>query len=366
MTNNAAGFNVGALVRGGAFSPRVLVRHADLLDASADGRINDEGEGYLSHFVFDSSLRSHYKANHQSVAGFAGPHVCRWLVLDIDAADLGQALADARKLAATVAERYGEEPPVFFSGSKGFHVLVDLAHRPAPSLSFGKTAKAFAEALAARAGVRIDLSIYDIAHIIRLPNTRHGKTGLYKRRIDFDALFRLNLEAIRDLARHPAGDGIGSTWEPSAQLAADWHDAERAARSQQTARAAVRRDHAAGPDTRAPRFFMDLLRFAVEQDSRHFTLFRAAAWLAEQGAPPSLCRALLTEPGLDVGLPPADVERQIACGIEHARKQAGPVDAMPPDADAAERLAIEHEGNPLPSGALDFPFGANQSEGGPA
>ena len=31
--------------------------------------------------------------------------------------------------------------------------------------------------------------------------------------------------------------------------------------------------------------------------------------------------ALLTEPGRDVGLTPKDVDRQIECGIEHARRQ---------------------------------------------
>lgn len=356
--------NIGALVRGGPFAPRVLCRHADLLNAYADGRIDDEGEAYLSHFAFDSALQAHYKANGGSVAGFAGPHVCRWLVLDIDAADLGQALADARKLARLILQRYGEESHAFFSGAKGFHLVVDLAHRPAPSATFCRTAKAFALALADLAGVKIDPSIYDIAHIIRLPNTKHGKTGLFKRRLEPDALFQLSVDVIRDLARHPAGDGIGPDWTPSAQLAADWADAERAETTQQAARATIRRDHAAGPDTRAPKYLMDLLRFRCDQE-RHATLFRSAGWLTEQGAPPSLVSALLTEPGLDVGLTPSDVARQIDCGIAHARKQAGPADPMPIDAEAAERWAIEHEGDRLPSGALEFPHGANQSEGGP-
>ena len=122
---------------------------------------------------------------------------------------------------------------------------------------------------------------------------------------------------------------------------------------------------------RAPRYFVDFLRFGVDEGERHQTLFRCAAWLTEQGAPPSLCSALLTEPGSDNGLSPKEVARQIACGVEHARKQRGAAADPPPDAadpDAFERWAIQHEADPLPTGAIAFPFGMNDGpygSGGP-
>ena len=108
-----------------------------------------------------------------------------------------------------------------------------------------------------------------------------------------------------------------------AQLADDWREAERATARAAEARAARRGATVGTADDRAPRYFLDLLRFGVDEGERHQTLFRCAAWLTEQGAPPSLVSALLTEPGRDVGLTPKDVERQIACGIEHARRQRG-------------------------------------------
>jgi hypothetical protein len=61
---------------------------------------------------------------------------------------------------------------------------------------------------------------------------------------------------------------------------------------------------------------------------------------------------MLTEPGCDVGLMPRDVDRQIRCGVEHARRQRG----LPPDDEfdeVLERMAIQTEAEPL-----DFPFGA--------
>lgn len=368
----AAAFNVGAFVLGAPTSPRALVRHGDLLAAYADATLDDEREAYLSHFAFGPDMETHYAANRQSVAGFAGPCWARWLVLDIDRADLADALADARRLVTFLHARYPEaegDVPIFFSGGKGFHVLVELAHNPPPAVGFQRTARTLAEALAGRAGVRIDTSVYDIAHIIRLPNTRHPRTGLFRRRIDADALFRLDLDGIREHARHPAGDGIPAVRTVPAKLADDWRAAEAATARAAEARAERHGACARTPDERAPRYFLDLLRFGVDEGQRHQTLFRCAAWLTEQGAPPSLCSALLTEPGRDLGLTPKDVDRQIGCGIEHARRQRGATADPRPDPTAFERWAIAHEADPLPPGALDFPFGALApvaSEGGPA
>ncbi len=362
--------NVGAFVRGAPTSARVLCRHADLLAAYAAGEIDDDGEAYLSHFDFGAEMTTHYRANRNSVAGFAGPCACRWLVLDIDRADLVQALDDARRLVGFIGERYPElddAVPTFFSGGKGFHVLVELFHAPPPAVGFHRTARTFAETLAARAGVKIDAAIYDVNHIVRLPNTRHGRTGLFKRRIDAEALFMLKLDGIRELAKRKDFTGLSSVGRPVPKLVDDWHEAEREADRQGNARADARRDFAG--DVRAPRYLLDLLRFGTDEGERHSTLFRCSAWLTEQGAPPSLVAAVLTEPGRDVGLTPKDVERQIQCGIEHARKQGGGA-AEPPEVDRGD--AWEHPADRLgvvDPAALSFDFGANAagpygSEGG--
>jgi len=320
----ATPFNVGAFVRGAPTSPRALVRHADLLNAYAAGGIDDEREGYLSHFVFGPEMQTHFGANGDSVAGFAGPCSCRWLVLDIDRPDLVQALDDARRLVGFIGERYRElddAVPAYFSGGKGFHVVVELAHGPPPAVGFHRVARTFAETLAGRAGVKIDAAIYDVNHIVRLPNTRHGRTGLFKRRIDAEALFMVEMAGILKMAEREDFTGLTSVGRVVPTLADDWSEAERATARHGDARAAARLDVVA--DVRAPRYFLDLLRFGIDEGERHQTLFRCAAWLTEQGAPPSLAVALLTEPGRDVGLTPRDVDRQIQCGIEHARKQRG-------------------------------------------
>lgn len=321
-------FNVGAFVLGSPTTPRSLVRHGDLLSAYADGAMIERdatGEAYLSHFVYGAEMQSHFAANRNSVAGFVGPCSCRWLVLDIDRTDdLAGALVDARRLVASLYQSYPEtigDVPVYFSGNKGFHILVELAHNPPPAVGFQRTARAFAELLAARAEVKIDTSVFDIARVIRLPNTKHPRTGLFKRLVASESLFQMNVAGILEHAKHPAGDGIPTVLTIPAKLADDWREAEAATARATESRAERRGACAHTPDERAPRYFLDLLRFGVDEGGRHQTLFRCAAWLTEQGAPPSLVAALLIEPGRDVGLTPKDAARQIACGIEHARRQ---------------------------------------------
>ncbi len=346
-------FNVGALVEGAPTSPRLLVSHAELHTAYADGE-QPEREAYLSHFVFGPEMRTHYAANASSVAGFAGPCACRWLVLDIDRANVAVALTDSRRLVTAVVNRYPElegDVPVYFSGNKGFHVLLPLAHRPPPAPEFPRHARAFAETHAADAGVTIDAGIYDVNRIVRLPNTKHPKTGRFKRRVEPRELFSLDAATVLKLAESPGGHGL-PPWDAvvPAQLASDWDAAGRAVAQQVEHRRDARRD-AAPADLRAPKYFLDFLRFGVAEGERHGVLFRAAAWLTEQGAPEPLALAILTEPGRDVGLTPADVDRQIRCGVQHARGQR----------------AAEPE---LAADATDFPFGALAPgitrEGGPA
>lgn len=324
MTATQAG--IGAYIHGPPASARALVRHGELLDAYAEGAIDDDREAYLSHFVFGPELQAHYAANRGSVAGFAGPCSCRWLHFDIDRADdLQAALEDARRLVQFIHARYPElegEVPVYFSGSKGFHVLIELAHSPPPSVQFPQVARTFAEGIAAAAGVRIDSAIYDRSHILRLPNSRHPKTGLFKRLIDIEGLFMRDVAGHLTDARSPWPSAIPFAGKQVPRLADDWHEAERVAARALEARATIRRDAGTAAE-RAPRWLLDFLRFGADVGERHGTLFRSAAWLTEQGAPSSLVSALLTEPGQDVGLPPADVARQIRCGIEHALKQRG-------------------------------------------
>ena len=254
-----------------------LVQWRKLLAAYADCDRDTDHEAYLSHFVYGPEMTAHYKANGLSVAGFAGPTWARWIVFDIDRADLNDALADARKLTTALLQRYPMLDgmiPVYFSGRKGFHVYLELVHEPSPAVGFNAVCRTLAEALAAKAGVKIDTAIYDANRPLRLPNTRHPKTGLFKRRIDLEALFMIDAAGILDYARQPAGDGIPTVGDRFPEIERDWQAAERETFRKAEARAVVRRDAAEG-DARAPKYLLDFLRFGVDEGERRPTLFRA-------------------------------------------------------------------------------------------
>lgn len=321
--------NVGVLVEGTPESPRKLARWRELLTAYADLELDTDCEAYLSHFVFADAMTAHYRANGRSVAGYAGPCWVRYLAFDFDRSELADALADARKLVSVLLQRFPVLDgviPVYFSGSKGFHVYLELCHEPPPAVGFNFVCRTLAEGLAAAAGVKIDTSIYDANRILRLPNSRHPKTGLFKKRIDAADLFKLDVETILDMARYPAGDGMPFVGDRDHKIGEAWEQAERDTIRQREARAAVRREIANG-DAKAPRYFWDFVRFASPETGagmeRHNTLFKCAAWMAEEKSPDRLVHALLTEPGCDVGLSPSEVARTINCGISHARQQAG-------------------------------------------
>ena len=169
-----------------------------------------------------------------------------------------------------------DDAPAWFSGSKGCHVAVELAHNPLPAVGFNRVCRTLAEALAACSGVAIDTAIYDVNHIIRLPNTRHPKTGLFKVRLEAEAPLTLDVSGILETARRPWANGIPAMSAPAVQLVADSQDAEREAVRAAEARDARRGADAHTPDERAPRYFLDLLRFGVDVGERHQTLFRCA------------------------------------------------------------------------------------------
>jgi hypothetical protein len=202
---------------------------------------------------------------------------------------------------------------LFFSGSKGFHLGLPTAlWSPAPTLDFHRTARRFAEHVAELAAVTLDAGVYDRVRAFRAPNSRHPKTGLYKRRLTFDELLG-PLDAILTFAKTPAPFVVPVVTKTSDKAAADWQQAADEVRQEGEAKAARR---AAGNGTPTlNRATLDFVRDGAHQGDRHRLLFSAAANLAEFACPPALVFALLTESGLDSGLPPKEVRRQIECGL---------------------------------------------------
>jgi hypothetical protein len=382
---------LGFRVLGSATSQRRLIDfHASFAAyADCDERAEVEREAYLSAFTYGEDFRKHLKET-GSTRDYDGPCSAPWLWFDLDGEDLDVVLIDARRLAQGILCRYrtldDDALLLFFSGSKGVHIGLPVTWEPAPSVTFHRTARRFAEARAAAVGARIDTGVYDKVRLFRAPNSRHPKTKLHKRRLTLDELLHLDAARIRQLAAAPGPFRVPVVTAADPQAAADWQAALQAIEREAEAKA-ERRAALANGTPQLNRATLDFIRDGADQGDRHRMLFSAAANLAEFGCPPPLAHALLTDAALDCGLAPANVYRQIECGL----KQAGPtvpstpapaIPAPSPTAHSsasADRAALqeqlarlwntppagtgdawESEQERLDAGTHDFPFGANR------
>lgn len=111
---------------------------------------------------------------------------------------------------------------VFFSGSKGFHVIVSTkALDIQPSETLHKVMKHIAGYLKFRLGETelnddgqegiiplnsLDLVVYNNRRMLRLNNSTHAKTGKFKVELTIDELRTKNLDEIKELASTPRRD----------------------------------------------------------------------------------------------------------------------------------------------------------------
>jgi hypothetical protein len=153
-------------------------------------------------------------------------------------------------------------------------------------------------------------------------NSRHRRTGRHKVRIDLDDLLFINADQVRCLAADPVPYDPPASSSPPPRLVADWGEVAVAVRAERDRQ--VRHDT---PNGEARQRINPLTRTlltdptSIRVGERHKTILSAAADLAEFPTVDDLVAALLTSPGLDTGLSPREVARQVQCGIVMARRQ---------------------------------------------
>jgi hypothetical protein len=315
----------GFRIVGSCYNDRRLIDWPSAFAAysQCDDRAQTGSESYLSAFTFGADFAEYLRAA-GTTRGFAGTTCAAWLWFDIDSnGDLHTATSEARRLATWLAERYsltGDELLIFFSGSKGYHVGLPTALWGAtPAKDFNTYCRRHAEAIAAGCRVTIDSAVYDRVRAFRAPNSRHPKTGCYKRFLGLEELLSLRPERIVELAKRPEPFDLPGMPSCNAEAVRDWASAVSTVRHEQDA-LSQRRLHGGVPAA-LNRTTLDVIRDKPSKGDRHRLLFSAAANLAEFNCSFELAYALLSETALDSGLPPSEVRRQIECGLNHHRRQ---------------------------------------------
>lgn len=173
--------------------------------------LNLDRDFYKSIYLFNETQYKEFQER-GSVAGMKDV-VTNKLAFDFDDASNPD---NARQDAMTLIDRLRgngiseESIQIFFSGSKGFEVSVDLKDTMLTPVEAKNIASNLAKDLAS-----FDTSIYNATRIFRVPLTKHNKTGLYKIPLSMDDI-TASAEVIKANAKSNfTPDDIAGAWKPA-------------------------------------------------------------------------------------------------------------------------------------------------------
>lgn len=156
---------------------------------------------HKSIFRYDSQIREYVREKGGTTAGYRGPAYADYLPIEIDGDDLEESGDVARQVVAAVQENL-EIPQdgisIFYSGNRGYHILVPMTifGEMEPSSEFHAVLAELAltiledtdlvgyqEEHDAWRSSSVDLDVYAPQHMLRIPNTVHESSGLFKSQI---------------------------------------------------------------------------------------------------------------------------------------------------------------------------------------
>jgi Primase C terminal 1 (PriCT-1) len=169
---------------------------------------------YATYFFYSDEVLTYMSTQESAptIAGYEGKVWAPFFPIDLDHPDLLLALEAARRLTAFLLERWQIDSSaiqIYFSGSKGFHLTLDtrvfgkiLPSKNLP-LIFDSLRRHLALEIPEPFRDTVDFAIKDRVRLLRLPNTIHEKSKLYKVSLSLDELRRLSPAEIRECAQAP-------------------------------------------------------------------------------------------------------------------------------------------------------------------
>lgn len=186
---------------------------------------------YRTYFRFDRSYIDHFNKNGRSISKYQGKCISDYIPIDIDNANLDEALRIGRDFINYLQHDFDvefESLGVYFSGSKGFHIeiLIHLIGKIEPSENLPLRFKKFVLSFG---NWGFDTKIYDKARLWRIENSINSKSNLYKIRLYARELLDLSIDEIKELAKEPRDNSIFPFYDktkPSPLLTSIWKDTE--------------------------------------------------------------------------------------------------------------------------------------------
>ncbi len=171
-------------------------------------------ECYTTLFCYSKEILEYMKKNvrngRATIAGYQGKVWASFFVMDIDSENLKEALEVSRGLTDYFSSYWDlsqESLLVHFSGSAGFHILLDtrvfgkIEASKNLHLVFSEIRKEIARQAKVKKRDAVDCSIKDKVRLFRVVNTINAKSGLYKVQLTLEELFKSGVEDIRNKAR---------------------------------------------------------------------------------------------------------------------------------------------------------------------
>ncbi len=168
---------------------------------------------YATYFLYSDDILNYMSAQESTaatIAGYEGKVWAPYLPIDLDHATLSISLEAARFLTSTFFEHWQIDPnalQIYFSGSKGFHLMLDtrlfgnvLPARNLPFI-FDSLRRHLAQGVPEHLRETFDFTIRDRVRLLRLPNTIHENSKLYKIILSHDEISRLSEKEIRARAQ---------------------------------------------------------------------------------------------------------------------------------------------------------------------
>jgi hypothetical protein len=164
---------------------------------------------YISLFPFEKNIIDYINV-HKTIKGHKGLHYVPYICFDIDnEKDLDGCQKSVISLCdrlETLFDIYPDELRLYFSGNKGFHIVLheNLFGKLQPSNDIAEKIKTFV--IQITEGIEnIDLKIYENHRIIRVANSKHEKSIYYKIPLHYEEV-QGTIESILELAKNPRPD----------------------------------------------------------------------------------------------------------------------------------------------------------------